>query len=75
MNKDVVRFDRIDPEIEGAPASFGGGPGVDEVGSKRGKFCTGADMRLLLPPREGIELDSRFALTEGTGTGVPLGGR
>ena len=71
---DVVRIVRIDPAIEGVRERFAGTPDVDNDGSKRGKLCTGADMRLLFPDSDGIELDRRFALTDGTGTGVPLEG-
>ena len=71
---DVVRIVRIDPAIEGARTPLPGVPDVDNDGSKRGKFCTGADVRLLCPDSDGIELERRFALTDGTGTGVPLEG-
>lgn len=71
---DVVRIVRIDPAIEGVRTRLPGAPDVDSDGSKRGKFWTGADMRLLFPDSDGIELDRRFALTDGTGTGVPLEG-
>ena len=71
---DVVRIVRIDPAIEGARTPLPGVPDVDNDGSKRGKFCTGADVRLLFPDSDGIELERRFVLTDGTGTGVPLEG-
>lgn len=73
---DVVRIARVDPAIEGtARARPAAAPEVDDDGSKRGKFCIGgADTRLLFPDNDGIELDRRFELTEGTGT-APFAGR
>lgn len=39
--------------------------------SIRGKFCTGADVRLLA--NDGMDVDRRLAETDGTGTGVAFG--
>ena len=66
----------MEPVTEGDPTALlrfsvlRGRAGVEFPGSSRGKFWTGAERRLL---NDGIEV--RFALTDGTGTGVAFGDR
>jgi len=67
---------RMDPVTEGDPtvllrsSTLRGRGGVEFPGSSRGKFWIGAERRLL---KDGM--DVRFALTDGTGTGVAFGDR
>jgi hypothetical protein len=75
IKSDVERAMRMEPVTEGDPTfllrfSVLRGPGVEFPGSSRGKFWTGVERRLL---KDGMEV--RFAVTDGTGTGVVFGDR